>query len=235
MSLVQAVSQVVAVGSNAQSLTLTEGSLVYVHVDFNSNGSGPSVSTPSVSDGVNTYNLIGSVDGLAYDSGAQFYAKNVSAGAVTITVAFTAGVANAVTILEFSGIDTTNPLKSSAAANSTSGAITSGTLSPAAASGDLVVAGAGNYYDPGTWTPDTGFTIPAGATVTGGSANANSTAQYLIAGGSVTAASITPSTTTYGNIRVAVFSPAGATGALFGRTSLDALSISGPKQFTRTE
>lgn len=195
------------------NITATSGNLLYVMIDVASNGAGPAGTTINApSDGVNTYTAINAVIGQDYDTGRQFYAKNITGGSLTLTINVPApagGPFVAMSVLEFSGCDTSAPLKGSATGTTSSGtSITTASLSVSAASGDLLVAGVGNYSTP-SWTAGnpSGMVIPSGASAIGGTPFANSSAEYLVCSGTQTSASINVASA-YGTIQAAVFSPA---------------------------
>src|ERR1039458_6287729 len=122
---------------------------------------------------------------------------------------------NSITVMEFSGCDPTNPLDSLATAigynytETTPLTITSSSFSTASTN-EVVVASAANYFAT-TWSAGSvgpkAFTIPNGATTSGGTGGGNGTAEYYIASGPMSSvtASISNTVEVYGQISVAAF------------------------------
>jgi hypothetical protein len=77
---------------------VTSGNAMFV---FLGNGSGSSPPTLGVTDGTNSYSVVGSVD--QYGAHIYIYGTILSAGGTTLTVT-TAGTWNSIVIAEFSGV-----------------------------------------------------------------------------------------------------------------------------------
>ncbi|MDP9128040.1 MAG: NHL repeat-containing protein, partial [Pseudomonadota bacterium] len=89
-----------------------------------------------------------------------FYAKNIQAGANTVTASFSASNANPyLAIYEYSGLDTTSPLDKTVSANGTSATASTGTTATTSWANELVFAGLGvaSGYA-GTLTSTEGYT-----------------------------------------------------------------------------
>jgi hypothetical protein len=128
--------------AHAITSSLTAGSLVVCHIAWVT--AGGSIST--VADGTNSYAASGSAvshaDGFSVHT---YYAMNVSAGSVTVTVTFSGATTNKALICqEYSGIATSGALdvtktNSQAGSTATDG-ITSGSTTSTAENNELVVA-----------------------------------------------------------------------------------------------
>jgi hypothetical protein len=216
IEFVQAVSGNAGTYLVATSITATTGNLLYVGFTYNATptlGCG----TTSVSDGINTYTLIGSLVSNSILCSGQWYAKNITGGRLSITGTAPSadGGGVAITVMEFSGCDPNNPLDSLATGSgsnyteSTPLTITSSTFSTASAN-EVVVASATNYFATSWSAGKVGantFIIPSGASTSGGTGGGNGTAEYYIA--SATSSSVTASigntVEVYGQISVAAF------------------------------
>jgi hypothetical protein len=96
---------------------VTAGSLIVVCV---SQYGGTIMNSSSISDGVNTYHLVGTVTSYTGDAQqrlAIYYAYNVAAGATTITFTGTSTPSISLAIHEYSGISTSDPLDKTAVGN----------------------------------------------------------------------------------------------------------------------
>ena len=130
------------------TITATSGNLLYVVGGYNSNGSG--CGTLTVSDTAsNTYTPISSYVSQAYNCSRNFYAKNITGGSITISLAAAAG--KSITVYEVSGLDTTAPLDTSSSKTCSASPCTSASFSTAQAD-EIVFIGATNYYYNGAWS-----------------------------------------------------------------------------------
>jgi hypothetical protein len=216
IAFVQAVSANAGTHLVATSITATTGNLLYVGFAYNATQTS-GCGTTTVSDGINTYTQIGSLVNNSIQCSGQWYAKNITGGKLSITGTAPAvdGGGVAITVMEFSGCDPTNPLDSLATAigynytETTPLTITSSSFSTASTN-EVVVASAANYFAT-TWSAGSvgpkAFTIPNGATTSGGTGGGNGTAEYYIASGPMSSvtASISNTVEVYGQISVAAF------------------------------
>ncbi|HMU54860.1 MAG TPA: hypothetical protein PKA61_07630 [Nitrospira sp.] len=132
----------------APSITYSSGSLLVILVSSNG-GAGTTTYTPTDSQGSpNTYAQIQTtMYDLTHNQGfAMFFAKNIGGGAYTVTVNFNSSVTDRrIVVLEYSGVDTTAPLETSAktAEPATSGAsdIATGAGVTTSTANDLIIVG----------------------------------------------------------------------------------------------
>ena len=138
---------------------VTAGNLIALFVAFNNVAN----IIDSVTDSLgNTYTLVDTALNFASDSHASYYAKNITGGACTVTVTFTASVGyRSLTVHEVSGLDTTAPLDQHAintqvAPDIGTDAVTSGSVTTTT-NGQYIFGachvnntGAGLTVDPGT-------------------------------------------------------------------------------------
>ena len=161
---------------SAPATSHTTGNLLYVTVMMDTYCGGRTVSVSDTAS--NSYTQIGTVLDSGFTCQAQFYAKNITGNANNV-VAATWSLESAhlaISVLQFSGVDSASPLDASATGTATSATlVTSGTFSTATAN-QVLVAGGASYDYSRTWTADTGYTIPSGASTE----YAVSTAQYQI-------------------------------------------------------
>jgi hypothetical protein len=160
----------------------TAGNLLYVHGSFREGCASLSMAVTNTAG--DTFTAIGSLtDNTTNMCSGQWYAKNIvgnGSDVVTLTVTGGTVVNIAVTVMEFSGLDTASPLDSSATATGTTSStnlVTTGAFSTAQAD-EVVACGLKGYG--GTFTAGTegaGYTIPAGAT---DGYHATHSAQYQI-------------------------------------------------------
>lgn len=118
---------------------------------------GTAIDLNSVSDGTNTYHLIGSVTAYSGDGNFRlgyYYAYDVAAGATTVTV--TADGTPTVSIHEYSGLTTADPLDRQTTGQDTSGAVTSGNTANTTQADEIIFgvmamyAGSNDFSQPGT-------------------------------------------------------------------------------------
>lgn len=136
-----------------------------------------------------------------------FVAPNMSGSSTTVTVSYGGSVKAAITVSEWSGVATSSVVTGTAGGKLLSGTsldISSGSLSASGLSGDAVIAGYTNYYNP-TWsagaTNPSGFAVDSGSTTGGGDGIGNIGMGYAILGSTYSgAATINPGTTDYGAI-----------------------------------
>jgi hypothetical protein len=162
----------------------------------------------------NTYTEIGSAetDG-AFVTTHLFRASGVTGSSATMTVTFSSSRHATVSITEWSGVDSGSPIGGTAGGvNTSSGDILSGSLSAAGVAGDVVAAFAGNFYQStfavGATNPS-GFAIESTASLQRSDSTGSIGMGYAaLAAGYSGAASLDPSGTTYGSIKVAVLKAA---------------------------
>ena len=136
------------------SLAQTAGNLNIVVVGWNDNTS--SLSSVSDSRG-NSYVQAGTTIAGTGIQQAIYYAKNIAAGSNTVTVSFNQAAAYVdVRLLEYSGLNTTNPLDATAGAAGTSNSPDSGAATTTSANELIFGAGTtgGSFNEAGT-----GFTV----------------------------------------------------------------------------
>ena len=198
---------------SAPATSHTTGNLLYVTVMMDTYCGGRAVSVSDTAS--NSYTQIGTVLDSGFTCQAQFYANNITGNAsnvVTATWSTPSGMFLAISVLQFSGVDSASPLDASATGTATSATlVTSGTFSTATAN-QVLVAGGASYDYSRTWTADTGYAIPSGATTE----YAFSTAQYKIVSSTQTnvTASLTVSSSSAAlSIMVATFKEASGGGS----------------------
>lgn len=199
------------------TINATTGNLLYVVVDDNVSGSGCSISTVTISDNAspaNTYTQIRQVS-QTYDCITEFYAKNIT-GSASLQITANLSVAKAATMsaMQFSGLDTGNPLDATSTGTGAGATLTSGSFSTTNAN-EVIIAGASDYMGPSSWTAGSAGSasmgIPSNVTKTTGNATGNSTAEYAIVSSlqnSITASITRGGTPDQGGITVATFKAA---------------------------
>ena len=148
--------------AQAFSSANTAGNLIAVVTSW---GSPTATANPTVSDSAgNTYVLATSTfSSLGQQSLAIYYARNIRAGANTVTVNFGGSEAwRRILITEYRGIDPVNPLDvvkaNQGSATMAKDNVTSGVVTTTA-NGDLIFGAVENYNVSGTLSAGTGFTL----------------------------------------------------------------------------
>lgn len=143
-----------------------------------------------------------------------FTATNVTGSSATVTVSYGGSVRAAITVSEWSGVDTTTPVNGVVRGQDISGSSSVDIFSSffnshgyAGAAGDAIAAAYTNYYSP-TWSVDasspsnpSGFAVESGSTTTTGDGLGNIGMGYaLLSSAYAFGTAINPGTTDYGYI-----------------------------------
>jgi hypothetical protein len=188
----------------------TAGNLLYVHGSFRQACASLTMAVTNTAG--DTFTPIGSLtDNTTNMCSGQWYAKNIAGnGSDVVTLTVTGGAVTnvAVTVMQFSGLDTASPLDAAATATgAVSSNFTATTSAFSTAQANEVVACGLKTYNLGTNTAGSeglGYTIPAGAT---DAYHGTHSAQYQIFSGiqSSVTASFTSDTAVINTIVCAAF------------------------------
>lgn len=184
----------------------TAGNALAVGCSFNISGASPTVTVTNTAG--DTFTQVDKFDdGFTLITTATFYAKNIAGNAsdvVTCTLS-TARTTPGITVMQFTGLNTSAPLDQHVTGNTDSSAtVTSASFTTTSASEVIVAFGtAYTELNPQTWTADTGYTIPSG----GASGFGASVGEYKIVSSIQTAvtASLNWSVPNFMNIGVMTF------------------------------
>lgn len=187
-------SHITSGNAHAVSLSsVTTGNLLYLVISTTVAGTCSTTSTSTPTDNVgNAWLLIASSSAGSSDCAQSWYAANVAGSStITINVSSTGSTAMAMSINQFSGVATSNPLDASTTKTVVTGSsITSNSYSTTNAN-DVVIGG-GTYtfsntpaFTAGT-TGGTAMTINPSSTLITGGANVNATMEYLVVSNTLT-------------------------------------------------
>jgi hypothetical protein len=150
--------------SVSYSTNVTAGSLGVLWISWDS-GSGQTVGSVADSQGQTWINIpsAGVADTTNHQSGAMYYRADLSAGALTVTVTWSANTTFVrAVVVEHSGVATTTPFDVASVTNTTNTTatdnITSGATATLAQANELVISGVLDDANNATFTAGTGYT-----------------------------------------------------------------------------
>ncbi len=163
---------------STDAISTTSGHLLYVFVRMGQSSDCSMESATITDTAMNSFTQIGTnVSDGAGSCSAVYYAKNITGnGSDVVQLAWTNSANyNCINVLEFSGLSASSPLDTTAASTRSTSSQISDAFTTGTANEVLVMGGQWRALV-NTFTADTGYTIPSGATSTTGV----STVQYKI-------------------------------------------------------